>query len=129
MKTLPVVVLIAISCFDIARHRIPHLLLFLLTFAYLIIVFDFDLRPFLSLVAILSLLALSTDIGMGDIKLLLVLGIFVGRDLISIRYLSLLWMIATITLMSSIAIRGRVKGNIPLAPAISLPLVLLHLGF
>ena len=129
VKYLPILILIIISIFDLVRHRIPHLFLLLLAGTYLIAGFDFSRELFLFLVPLLIAFSIFTNVGMGDIKLLFLLGIFATPHLFSIHYLVLAWVIAVGTLLYSYLFSSSRLGLIPLAPTISLPLVAIYLGF
>ena len=129
MNVLPLLVLFFISIYDIAYHRISHKALLILVISFLISHSGECLTHFL-LILLLSLpLLLFTDIGMGDIKLLLVLGLFAGESLFSFHYISIAWAITVMSLLFSMVCSSRHGGHIPIAPAISLPLIVIYLGF
>ena len=122
-------VLIYISVYDVRRHKISHLSLVILALAYLLSGFDVNFRNLSNLTLLLILMYFIADIGMGDIKLLFLLGVFASNQLFTFHYLSMVWAICLLTLVVSILSNGKNRRNMPLAPAIALPLVVLYLGF
>lgn len=112
-------VLVAIAFIDIRHHRIPHWTLLLLSIAiFLEDGFNFNPKSGLLLFLLATLFVLTAKLGMGDLKLLVLLGVTslqwnaVGR---------FLWLLAIASLLLSALhiLRNRsLSGNIALAPAI-----------
>ena len=76
----------------------------------------------------LSLLAVVTKIGGGDVKLLLLLIWTSSPQLFSFEYWRLFLAVALVLLLIFGLRSDRQEPDIPMAPAILLPLVAIHLG-
>ena len=116
---------------DVREHIISNRSLLLL--AIPLLVMHEAMQFALSLCATLALLLLSvpTALGGGDIKLLLLLFWSSTHSIFSARYLSMLLLILVIQLIKLLVVRegsGLRDTHIPLAPALLLPIVVIHLG-
>jgi Flp pilus assembly protein protease CpaA len=105
----------------------------LIVLALPLLVMHEEIQFALSLCATLALLllAIPTALGGGDVKLLLLLFWSSAHSIFSARYLSMLLLILFIQLIKLLVFRvarGLRDTHIPLAPALLLPIVAIHLG-
>jgi Flp pilus assembly protein protease CpaA len=114
---------------DIRFHRIPNRSLIFLSCSFIP---SIKLTPFgmmALLIAILWLLGWLANIGPGDLKLLTILICMQGEIILN----PLMWIfflaIASISVLVHIILKGTLKGEIPLAPAIVIPFTALYLSF
>jgi Flp pilus assembly protein protease CpaA len=116
---------------DIRDHIISNRALLVL--AIPLLVMHEEMQFALSLFATLALLLLAvpTNLGGGDIKLLLLLFWSSAHSIFSSRFLSMLLLILFIQLIRLLVVRvasGLRDTHIPLAPALLLPIIVIHLG-
>ena len=116
---------------DIRDHIISNRALLVLAILLLVEREGFLMNLSISATAALLLLAVPAALGGGDIKLLLLLIWFAPHSLFSIRYLMMLLLIIFLQLLALLALRARSSWrdtHIPLAPALLLPILAIHLG-
>lgn len=110
--------LLAITVVDLCRHRIPNLLLVLLT-ASILISGDFSLRPQYAIsVLLVSLLGYwKCGVGAGDVKLLLLIALFLTPADHTVDYWISFSIIGLLQILLKWSCSRSMKGNIALAPA------------
>jgi prepilin peptidase CpaA len=128
-EVILILMTVYISLIDIRFHRIPNVSLLILTLTLLYSTHAIPL--FLNLVVLSSiwLFGLLGEIGMGDLKLLTILVILQGEILINLMSWILFTAIALLSIAFHILLRGTIRGEIPLAPAILIPFTALYLSF
>lgn len=67
-------------------------------------------------------------IGMGDLKMWLIMLASQGRLVISLQYFELLCAVTLLVIIPIFFVHRSIKGSIPFGPSLLLPLLLLHLG-
>lgn len=67
-------------------------------------------------------------IGMGDLKMWLVMLASQGKLLISLQYFELLYAVTLMVIAPICLAKRSIKGSIPFGPSLLLPFLLLHLG-
>jgi Flp pilus assembly protein protease CpaA len=113
---------------DLRTHIISNRSLFFLTIPLTSLFESVPLRSALVASLFLSLLAVVTKIGGGDVKLLLLLIWTSSPQLFSFEYWRLFLAVALVLLLIFGLRSDRQEPDIPMAPAILLPLVAIHLG-
>ena len=119
---------------DIRDHIISNRALLVLAIPLLIEHEGFLMTLSISATAALLILAVPAALGGGDIKLLLLLIWFAPHSLFSTRYLMMLLLIIFLQLLALLALLALRKrsswrdAHIPLAPALLLPILAIHLG-
>ena len=116
---------------DIRDHIISNRALLVLAIPLLIMQEELQFAPSLCATLALLLLAVPTNLGGGDIKLLLLLFWSSTHSIFSSRYLSMFLLILFIQLIRLLVVRvvsGFRDTHIPLAPALLLPIIVIHLG-
>ena len=116
---------------DVREHIISNRALLLLAIPLLVMHEEMQFALSLCATLALLLLAVPTALGGGDIKLLLLLFWSSTHSIFSARYLSMLLLILVIQLIKLLVVRvasGLRDTHIPLAPALLLPIVVIHLG-
>jgi Flp pilus assembly protein protease CpaA len=116
---------------DIRDHIISNRALLVLAIPLLVGHEVFLIALSISATFALLLLAVPAALGGGDIKLLLLLIWFAPHSLFSTRHLMMLLLIIFLQLLALLALRKRSSWrdtHIPLAPALLLPILGIHLG-
>lgn len=107
-----------LSITDVRSHRIPNIGTLTLSIL-LFLTHDVTISLFQSFITIyVALFLYAINVGMGDIKLLVVLTVFFSRVIMSMPYLSSLFVCGLITWFSLFLHRRERVTRIPLAPAI-----------
>lgn len=127
---MPVVAICAsiyICLTDIRHHRIPNIALPLLAFPLISNLTTLPKEDLaLSLLA-LWIIGLLAGVGMGDLKLLTLLLVTQGSHLLNMRYLIGALIISFISIGFARLKGGSFKVEIPLAPAILIPFLVIYL--
>ena len=116
---------------DIRDHIISNRALLVLAIPLLVMHEEMQLSLSLCATLALLLLAVPINLGGGDIKLLLLLFWSSTHSIFSSRYLSMFLLILFIQLIRLLVVRvasGLRDTHIPLAPALLLPIIVIHLG-
>ena len=119
---------LAISLIDICTFRIPNILSILFFLTTAIDSHRTGLRQVLITLLILSIVFISSRIGMGDLKLVFTLLINEGGIVITSAYLNLFALSVLATVLIHLYRRRSLKGSTPFAPAILAPFALLYLA-
>lgn len=118
-----------ISLFDIRFHRIRNRSLALLGGLLLFYPNFLALTDALLLIVAVSIFCIAAKIGMGDLKMLIVLISLQGQILAQSQWLPLFSLSALLSIIVERVQKGGIAGEIPLAPAILFPFVAIYLGF
>jgi len=120
---------IYICIVDVRSHRIPNWSLLPLALS---LVVDSSAPSFKVLTLTLSLLwsvGLLFGVGMGDIKLLSLLLLLQGSQILDFRYLLNACLVASVTIFFKLLMGSGLRGEVALAPTILIPFLLGYLGF
>lgn len=118
-----------ICLFDIRYHRIPNRTLASLGGLLLFYPNTLVLRDASLLIVLVSIICIAAKIGMGDLKMLILLIILQGQILTQTLWLPLFSFVALISIIFQLAQKGGIAGDIPLAPAILIPFLAIYLRF
>jgi Flp pilus assembly protein protease CpaA len=121
-------ILAFITVVDIHTHRITNRSLFILGLALFADMHSASLIHILIAVAIALSLSVAFKIGMGDFKLFLALVITQGALVLTVDFLSHLFLITLVTVIITIVRRKGLSGSIAFAPCIAIPFGLAYLG-
>ncbi|CAB4340808.1 unannotated protein [freshwater metagenome] len=116
---------------DIRDHIISNRALLVLAIPLLVMHEEMQLSLSLCATLALLLLAVPINLGGGDIKLLLLLFWSSAHSIFSSRYISMFLLILFIQFIRLLVVRvasGLRDTHIPLAPALLLPIIAIHLG-
>jgi Flp pilus assembly protein protease CpaA len=113
---------------DLRSHRIPNIATLALGGVLFIDCHSAGALLTISVAAIVTTIFLLAKVGMGDVKLFLVLVFTQGSLVISIRYLQLVIFIMVITVLAAKAARGNISGSVAFAHVILLPFLALYLA-
>jgi Flp pilus assembly protein protease CpaA len=121
-------ILAFITIVDIHTHRITNRSLFILGLALFTDIHSASSIHTLIAVAMALSLCVAFKIGMGDFKLFSVLVITQGALVLTVDFLSHLFLVTLVTVTITIVRRKGLSGSIAFAPCIAIPFGLVYLG-
>lgn len=118
---------LGISWVDIRAHRIPNKLSLLFLLANLLDSHCKSLGVTVVSVALMGTLFMALRIGMGDIKLAVVLITTQGGEVLTLDYLNRLALALFLAMVLHLCSKRTIKGSIAFAPVLLMPYLMLYL--
>lgn len=128
LKVLVSLISIWIILRDFQFHRISNMSTAFLGFLLLFTRSSLGVTETVITIAVIILIFLLLSIGMGDVKLAIVLIGTEGTMIVSERYLFLMALTLLMTLITSIAIRRNLKGSVAFSHVMLLPFLATYLA-
>lgn len=126
---LLILLTVTITISDIRFHRVPNSSLFFLALTLLLNLNLAPPRPVALSLALVWVVGIAAKVGMGDIKLLTILITLQGEIALDPKLWILFTTIAGFSIVVHVVLKGSIRGEIALAPAIIIPFTLLYLSF